>query len=159
MEWPLFSKVKLKDVINKCSSLSTSGPDYVLWNHLKNILNNVKCCSNIVNIANTCINLSYWLTHFKKLLSIIIPKPNKPLYNIPKVSYSIVLLNMLGKLIEKAISSRIQVYSIVSNFIHSSQLRGIKQFSIIDTGIFLTHLIHIEWMKKLHTRTLVFNIV
>ena len=150
MEWPLFSKVKLKDVINKCSSLSTSGPDHVLWNHLKNILNNVKCCSNTVNIANTCINLSYWLTHFKKLWSIIIPKPNKPLYNIPKVSYSIVLLNMLGKLIEKAISSRIQVYSIVSNFIHSSQLRA---------GIFLTHLIHMEWMKKLHTRTLVFNIV
>ena len=120
--------MKLKDAINKCSSLSTLGPGHVSWNYLKDILNDVKCCSNIVNIANTCI----------------IPKPNKHLYDIPKVSHSIVLLNILEKLIEKAISSRIQVHSIVSNSIHSSQLRGIKQCSIIDTGIFLTHLIHME---------------
>lgn len=61
----------------------------------------MKYYSNIVSIANTCINPSYWLPHFKKSLSIIIPKLNKSLYNILKVFCPIVLFNILGKLIEK----------------------------------------------------------
>ena len=84
MEWPLFYNSQLKDAINKYSSFSTLGLDYVSWNHLKEVLNNAKYCSNIANIANACINLSYWPTHFKKSLSIILPKPNKPLYDILK---------------------------------------------------------------------------
>ena len=70
-------------------------------------------------------------------------KSNKPLYNTPKVFEPIVLLNMLGKLIEKLISNRLQFHSIVSNFIHLSQLGGIKQCLTTDTSIFLTHLIYI----------------
>jgi len=74
-------------------------------------------------------------------LSIIIPKLNKSLYDILKVFCPIVLLNILGKLIEKEKSKRLQVHTIVSNFIHSIQLEDIKQCLTIDAGIFLTHLI------------------
>jgi len=42
---------------------------------------------------------------------------------------------MLGKLIEKGISNRLQVYSITSNFIYPNQLEDIKQHSIIDASI------------------------
>jgi len=145
-------------MITKCSSSSTPGPDHILSNYLKIILDDTKCCSNIVNITNTCINLSYWLTHFKKSTSIIISKLNKLFYNTLKAFFPIVLLNMLGKLIEKAISNRFQVYFITTNFIHLSQLGGIKQYSTIDTSIFLTHLIHTEWVKNFYINILAFNI-
>jgi len=59
---------------------------------------------------NSCINLGYWPSHFKKLLSIIIPKPNKSLYDTPKTFCPIDLLNTLEKLIEKVISSKLQIY-------------------------------------------------
>ena len=109
---------------------------------------------------NIYINFSYWLTHFKKLMSIIIPKPNKPsYYDTPKAFHPIILLNTLGKLIEKAISSRLQIHTIASNFIHPSQLEGIKQCSTMDARIFLTYLIHMAWMKGLHTSTLAFDII
>ena len=81
---------------------------------------------NIVDIANTCINLSHQLIHFKKLLSIIILKPNKPLHGTLKAFYLIVLLSILEKLTEKVISKRLQVHTIASNFIHPSQLGSIK---------------------------------
>ena len=123
---PWWSSMEFNDAINKYSSSFTLDPDHVSWNYLKEILSNVKYCSNIVNIANTCINLSYWLSHFKKLLFIIILKLKISLYDTLKAFCSIVLLNMLGKLIEKAISNRPQVYTIISNFIYSSQLEGIK---------------------------------
>ena len=82
--------------------------------------------------------------YFKKSMSIIIYKLNKPSYNILKAFHSIVLLNMLGKLIEKVINNKLQVHSAATNFIYSSQLKGIKQYSIIDASIFLTHLIYTE---------------
>ena len=51
---------------------------------------------------------------------IIIPKPNKSLYDLPKSFRPIVLLNTLGKLIQKVIGERIQFHVIANNFIHSS---------------------------------------
>ena len=47
---------------------------------------------------------------------------------------------------------------IANNFIYHSQLRGLKFKSIIDTGISLTHFIHMGWVKNMSTSTLAFNI-
>ena len=58
--------------------------------------------------------------HFKKFMSIIIPKLNKLSYNILKAFCFIVFLNMLGKLIKKVISNRLQVHFVTTNFIYSS---------------------------------------
>jgi len=68
------------------------------------------------------------------------------------------VINTSGKLIEKAISNRLQVYSIASNFIHPNQLEGIKQYSTTDASIFLTYLIPVRWVKGLHKSILVFDI-
>ena len=73
--------------------------------------------------------------------SIIISKPHKALYKSPKIFQPIVLLNTLSKLIEKAISKRLQFQLISKNFIHSCQLGGLKQCSTTDVGVVLTHLI------------------
>jgi len=134
--------------INKCNNFSASRPDRILWKHLKLIIKNDKCLENIVNIINTCINLGYWLLHFKALSSIIISKCNKIAYDSPKSFCPIFLLNMLRKLIEKVIGEHIQLYLITNNFIHPNQLRGLKQYSTTDIGLFLTHLIQSGWVKK-----------
>jgi len=62
---------------------------------------------------------------------VIIPKPNKLLYDSPKSFRPIVLLNTLGKLIEKIIGERIQFYVTANDFIHPSQLGGLKFKSTI----------------------------
>jgi len=80
----------------------------------------------VINITNVCINLEHWLFYFKKSISIIIPRPNKSLYNTPKAFHPIVLLNTLGKLIEKVIGERLQFQSIFNNFAHSYQFGKIK---------------------------------
>ena len=59
----------------------------------------------ILRLANACIDVGHWPTHFKDSLSVIIPKPNKPAYSTPKAFRPIVLLNTLGKLLEKLISN------------------------------------------------------
>ena len=59
MEWPPFFKAEFIDPINKCNSLSILGPDYFSWNYLKEIVSDAKYIINIINIANSCIDLSY----------------------------------------------------------------------------------------------------
>jgi len=73
--------------------------------------------------------------------TVVIPKPNKSSYNTPKSFRLIVLLNTLGKLIEKVIGDRLQFYAISNNFIYQSQLGRLKFKSITNAGIALTHII------------------
>ena len=89
---------------------------------------------------------------------IVIPKPNKTLYDLPKFFKPIVLLNTLGKLIEKVISDRLQFHVISNNFIHQSQLGGLKFKSTTDTSITLTYFICMRWIKNMLTSSLAFNI-
>jgi len=84
-------------------------------------------------------------------ISIIIPKLNKAVYDSSKNFCSIILLNMLGKLIKQVISEGLQTESIASNFIHLNQLGELKQCFTTDTGLYLTYLICTEWIKDLQT--------
>ena len=111
-----------------------------------------------MSIADICFELGSWPSHFKTSLTIIIPKPNKELYNSSKSFRSIVLLSTLGKLIKKAISKHLQFHLISNNFIYLCQLEDLKQRSTTDASVVLTHFIHLGWVKNYMTSTLVFDI-
>jgi len=55
----------------------------------------------------------------------IIPKPGKPAYDTPKAFRPIVLLNMLGKLIEKMVARRLQFDAVKHGILHPNQLDGV----------------------------------
>jgi len=69
------------------------------------------------------------------------------------------LLNTLGKLIEKVIEERLQFHMVNNDFIHPSQLGGLKFKSTINAEVTLTHIIWSGWTKNCLTSTLTFNIV
>ena len=85
---------------------------------------------------------------------VVIPKPNKQSYDHPKFFCPIVLLNTLGKLIEKVIAERLQFHVMANNFIHLSQLGELK----FKASIALTHIICSGWVKNNTTSTLAFDI-
>ena len=128
------------------------------WHHLKIIIKNEDCLSRIINITDACINLGYWPKYFKVSTTIVIPKPNKSLYDYPKAFRLIVLLNTLGKLIEKVVAERLQFIVMSNNFIYPSQLGGLKFKSTVDAGIALTHIVWLGWAKGRSTSSLAFDI-
>jgi len=69
-----------------------------------------------------------------------------------------VLLNTVGKLIEKVIRERLQFQTALNNFIHPSQLGSLKFKSITDAGVALTHIMYFGWVKNLLMSTLTFDI-
>ena len=157
-KWSPFSKNEFLSAISKCKDSSAPGPDKLSWRHLKSIIQNDDCLANIINIADSCITLGYWPNYFKISTTIVIPKPNKSSYDQPKAFRPIVLLNTLGKLIEKVVAERLQFLVMSNEFIHPSQLGGLKFKSTSDAGIALTHIIQSGWTKGKTTSTLAFNI-
>ena len=139
--WVPFSLLEIQEVLKACSNISTPGPDYITWQYLKVILAKNTCAAGILFLANTCLLLHHWPRHFKKLVSIIISKPGKPAYDIPKAFRPIVLLNTLGKLIEKMIARQLQFDAIKYGILYSNQLEDVAQWSTEDAGVFLTHLV------------------
>ena len=138
--------------------MSTPELDCISWKHLKVVVDDNKYLFNIVNITNTYIDLGHWLSYFKMSTLIIISKPNKVSYNSLKIFFSIVLLNTLGKLIEKVIGERLQYQPIASDFIYPNQLSELKQHSTTNADIVITHLICLGWVKGLKTSILAFDI-
>ena len=139
--WVPFLKEKLINTIKKYNNSSTPGPDKLLWRHIKKIIKNKECIIKLINIANTYINLGYWPFHFEVSTIVIISKPNKTSYSLPKSFCSIVLLNTTGKFFEKMIRERFRFLLISNNFIHLCQLGGLKHRSTTDTGVILTYFI------------------
>ena len=128
------------------------------WRHWKLIIKNDDCLSKIINIANACINLGHWPKYFKISTTVVIPKLNKTSYDNPKAFHPIVLLNTLGKLVEKVIAERLQFIVASNNFIHPSQLSSLKFKFTIDVGTALIHIICSGWTKGRTTSTLAFDI-
>jgi len=139
--WPSFSKEEFRLALSSCNNSSVPGPNKLTWSYLKIILKDDECLNIIIHIANTCIELGYWPSHFKRSTTIVILKLNKKSYYSPKLFRPIALLNTVGKLIEKVIRERLQFNTASNNFIHPSQLGGLKFKSMIDVGIALTHII------------------
>ena len=139
--WVPFSMLEMQEALKACSNVSAPGPDHITWRYLKHILSNNTCAVGILSLANACLLLHHWPRHFKESVSVIIPKPGKPAYDTPKAFRPIVLLNTLGKLIEKMIARRLQFDAVKYSILHPNQLGGVAQRSTEDAGVFLMHLV------------------
>jgi hypothetical protein len=113
----------------------------------------------VVNLANACFDHGYWPTFFKESSSVIIPKLGKLSYSVPKAFRLIVLLNTMGKLIEKCVSNCIQFDCVKHGIFQSKQFGKIMQRSTEDAGLYLTHLVKASWARGLKTSMIVFDIV
>ena len=50
--------------------MSTPDPDKLLWRHWEIVLKNKTYLKNIITIKNICIELGYWPSYFKILMTI-----------------------------------------------------------------------------------------
>ncbi|CAA7270783.1 unnamed protein product [Cyclocybe aegerita] len=142
-EWADFSEHELLSALKGCSNSSAPGPDHVTWVHLKELLKDKHVLALFIVLANACLQVGHWPRIFKELLSVIIPKLNKPSYAVPKAFRPIALLITFVK----------------HDIFHPNQLSGIRQRSTEDAGLILTHLMQAEWVKGLQTSTLAFDIM
>jgi hypothetical protein len=76
-------------------------------------------------LANACLTTGVWPDEFKVSITVVIPKPGKPSYDTPKSFCPIVLLNTMGKLLEKMLANRLPFEAAEHGVLHPNQFGGV----------------------------------
>ena len=139
--FPPVSQKEIWDALRPTTNSSAPGPDHVTWRHLKLALTLPETDVSLMALYNKVCFTGSWPTHFKESMSVIIPKPNKPDYTIPKAYRPIALLNTLGKLLTKILANRLQHDAAEHGILHRDQFGGVQGHSTIDAGLVLTDFI------------------
>ena len=149
--FPPISQKEIWDALRPTSNSFAPGPDHVTWRHIKLALSFPDTDSALVDLFNRVCFTGVWPSYFKDSISVIIPKPNKPDYSIPKAYRPIALLNTLGKLLTKILANRLQHDAAQYGLLHRDQFGGIQGHSTIDAGLVLTDFISEHRERGWHT--------
>ncbi|GJF00388.1 hypothetical protein PsYK624_166750 [Phanerochaete sordida] len=173
-EFPPFSQQELRNALQHTSNSSAPGPDQIGWKWLKRIVNDeqegadggeshtsrqLPCVApRLLALYDACVHYAIHPTVFKQSVTVVIPKPNKPDYSKAKAYRPIVLLNCIGKLLEKMIATRLQFDSQRFGIAHPCQFGGTIQHSTTDAGVQLVHNIRQAWRQQIDSSALLFDV-
>ena len=149
--FPPISQKEIWDALRPMANSLAPGPDHVTWRHVKLTLTIPEMDVALMTLYNKVCFTGTWPTHFKESTSVIIPKPNKPDYTIPKAYRPIALLNTLGKLLTKILANRLQHDAAEHGILHRDQFGSIQGHSTINAGLVLTDFISEHWERGWHT--------
>ncbi|KAF8691572.1 hypothetical protein AX14_002779 [Amanita brunnescens Koide BX004] len=137
--FPEFSCQEVRDAIALTGNGNglAPGPDRITWELLKMAFQVNNAPEGLCHLFNQIRASGVWPSWFKQSTCIIIPKPNKPRYNVPKAFRPISLLNTLGKLLTKITAARMQFDCLKYDILHPGQCSGVVKHVTIDAGVTL----------------------
>lgn len=171
-EFKAISATEVKDALAGTGNFSAPGPDHVSWYWLKRILSDQQegnqrqdnqqgsqdLMTRTAIFFTACVRIGVMPEMFKVSRTVVIPKPNKPDYTKAKAYRPIVLLNCLGKLLEKVIARRLQFEAQKFGILHPCQFGGAMQHSTVDAGMQLVHNIKQAWRQGLDSSAILLDI-
>ncbi|KAF8670802.1 hypothetical protein AX14_005792 [Amanita brunnescens Koide BX004] len=134
----------------KTSNASAPGPDNVTWHHIKQISNADGVLDAMCLMFNKVCSSGSWPSWFTESLSVIIPKPKKVDYTVPKSYHPIALLNTTGTLLTKIIANRMQHDAAAFSLLHEGQCGGVQKHAMIDAGLSLLDFINTNRERGWH---------
>ena len=156
--FPDFSCQEVHDAVALTGNNSAPGPDHITWELLKTSLQVNGAPEGLCHMFNVIRASGVWPTWFKQSTCVIIPKPNKPRYNVPKAFRPISLLNTIGKLLTKIIATRLQFDCLKYDILHPGQCGGVKKHATIDAGVTLASFVAESRELGLHSTACAFDI-
>jgi hypothetical protein len=125
---------------------------------MKMVVDNEASLQVVTWLFNGILDSSMWPTQLKDANLVIIPKPKKPAYDVPKAFWPIALLNMLGKLLTKVLARRMQHDGQSHGLFHEGQFGSISKHSTTDIGLILVDIITENRDQGLHMMVLALDI-
>jgi len=139
-EWPELKDEEIEKAIKSSNEKKAPGNDRIGFILVKRLYEISPILFN--SIYRLCFQLGYHPKEWKQSIGIILPKPNKEDYSIPKSYRIISLLNCQGKVLEKIYSNRLSYLANKTDLLNNTQIGGRKQRSAIDAALLLYH--HIQ---------------
>lgn len=94
---------------------------------------------------SACLFKGYHPQKFKELITIVLRKPQKLRYDLPKAYRPIALLKTMGKLLQKMVANRISKAAEEHNLLPSEQMGARPNRSTISAVELLSDQIHTIW--------------
>ncbi|KIL59494.1 hypothetical protein M378DRAFT_52760, partial [Amanita muscaria Koide BX008] len=89
-KWTLISPKEISEALSGTANNSAPGPDNLSWRHWKRSIT-PDTLDNITALFRSIIELGTWPSRFKDSTTVVILKPKKKDYSIPKAYRPIVL--------------------------------------------------------------------
>ena len=137
--WHDFSTQDIKDALFSTSDKSAPGPDRIGWAIWKHLAQTDSALAGITKVVKHIITTGNWPDALKESLTIVIPKPKRQDYSVPKNYRPIALINTIAKLTTKVLAEKMQKDALQNNVLHPFQMGGIQKRSCIDAGACLAH--------------------
>ncbi|KAF8627975.1 hypothetical protein AX14_011283 [Amanita brunnescens Koide BX004] len=132
--WPPISLKEILDMLTPTSNASAPGPDNLTWHHIKQISSIDGILDSLCALFNRICLSGIWPTWLSESISVIIPKPKKVDYTVPKAYRPIALLNTVGKLLTKIIAHRMQHDAAAFSLLHEGQCGSVQKHATIDAS-------------------------
>jgi ribonuclease HI len=156
LPWTTFTPTEIKTAIFTSANRKAPGPDGITFLCLRHAY---QAASRYFNSFYAALGeTGYHPIGWRQATTVVIPKPGKPDYTIPKAHRPIALLNCMGKILEKMMATRLTYYAETYNLLHTDQIGGRQQRSAIDAALALTHEIEVARHSKLVTSVLFMDV-
>ncbi|KAH7548755.1 hypothetical protein BM1_10921 [Bipolaris maydis] len=153
--WPALTEDELSFACCKVKATSP-GPDLISQEVIQKVYSAQP--EALFRIYSTLFNLGYHPRCWRKAKGVILRKPNKPDYSIPKAYRVISLLNCLGKVLERLVARRLGALAETTDLLHPSQLGGRLKKSAIDAALLFYNNIQQQKRKQKTTTTIFLDI-
>ena len=134
-DFPEISQEEIAAALAKTSNKSAPGSSGINYKLLKWAF--ASRPDRFLEIFNSAISLSYH--PWKEAVVVVIPKPNKPDYSLPKAYRPISLLECCGKLLEKIVAKRILADTHTHDILLPTQFGTRDYHSAVDAAMCLVH--------------------
>ena len=136
-QWQELSNNEVKQAINTSSLKKAPGPDEISFAIIQEAY---KAISKVMNpVYKILIRNGFHSECWREGTGVILKKPGKPDYSLPKAYRIITLLNCLGKIAEKIMTARLSHRSQVTDLLDKDQMKGRKQRLAVNAVMTLTH--------------------
>ena len=154
--FPPFQKGELLCLLANTSSTSAPGRTGISWALLKLAWEVI--AEHVVTLANACMEIGYHPRAWRRVLVVVIPKPDRADYSQAKNYWPISLIECMSKLIEKGVSKRLLYDVDKHHLIHTTQFGTRAHSSTLDTGLTLMHDVQSAMRAKHKCTALLFDI-
>ena len=150
------TKEEAHALLSHTKNASAPGSSGIGWELLKQGWSHID--DALTEVFNACITLGYHPPTWKSAVVVVIPKPDKPDYTLPKAHRPISLLETMSKLLEKVIAQQFQHDIVEYELIPTTQFGGRRFSSCLDAGLSLFHDIQAAHGLNLKCGMLLFDV-
>jgi hypothetical protein len=151
-----FDEEEVGVLLRLTANKSAPGTSGIGWSLLKKGWEAVK--DHLLIIYNACFYLGHHPARWREAKVVVIPKPDKPDYSLPKAHRPISLLETMSKLLEKAVAKRMQYDIVKYELIQANQFGGRAHSSCLDAGLALLHDVQEAHRRGLKCGILLFDV-